>query len=1131
MYYNNYKRSPAIIIFFLVLNSLVFAQNFNSTRLFEISDEQATITDTNKRMIEEYLLENGFNKRIIDLGGGKQAVLRSVSGGVPQYVTTYNLQARKTTGVEYIQSPSGLNLNIKGNGITIGVWDGGQALQDHIEFGGRLENKNGAEYSNHATHVSGTIIAAGINENAMGMAPEGNIINYYAFEDDLGPMANEAANGLILSNHSYGAVLGWSYNPSSAAWQWFGGDGEVDERFGYYSNNSRTIDEITYNAPYYTIVWAAGNDRSDVGDGSKAGDGPYDILGPSAVSKNVITVGAITGFNEYVDQSSIVMSSFSSWGPTDDGRIKPDIVADGVGLLSTSSSGIEAYTSLSGTSMASPNVTGTLAVLQEYYKLEADTFLTSALLKSLIIHSAREAGSSPGPDVQFGWGVLNAVDALTIIKDKNLKDTLLIEGKLVDQDTFAIELFSNGVTPIKATLAWTDYPGTPGSVGTDNIMLKNDLDIRLIDDEGTEVFPWMLDPTNPLVAIKGDNIRDNIEKIEFLDVQSRRYTLLVTHKKSLVNLEQSFGLTVTGGTIDSDANNEFYWISSSGNFIDSENWSVNSDGSALTDALLTNSTIVFDNNSQLLDDDTLYLLGNLSVENFVWLNDNNVTLDLGGDTLTITGQFKIDKENLKIRNGTLIYNSEKSETLQLNFEGTDNCTLLLDVNGSLEINTNINLSRLVLQSGNIEISNKEISISTLEIDTNGSLFLADNDITINNEVAILTDQIVARNNLWKMNSTDFYSLFAVKLDDVFEMKGDVSLSGVIDVRKVINVEQSLQVNNHLTIDSLVLNEGSTLSINEKDTVEVNNYLDIFSSATQSTFISGNSSITPAVLKLNYRKKLCFDYLYISNLELEGDAIFNAGLNSQISNADMFQQNVCDEVLYPDFSLSNNCSNSIIKINNLSEGIITTTNWTIAEGGTLLDFKVGEDPEVYFSNEGIYEIGLTIENETDMKTYLSSVVIDSNKIAVVKIVENSNGLISSKEGDSYQWYRDGVKLEGDTSRNLVPTLSGSYQLVYYLNDATCKNRISEPMLAVVTGIESQNLIGIDLYPNPFFDNFRIKGAGVDDIVLVYDMLGSLLIERRIESSDFEINMGGRKKGIYLVRIIKKGLVQQTTLLKI
>src|SRR5690606_2085490 len=160
------------------------------------------------------------------------------------------------------------------------------------------------------------------------------------------------------------------------------------------------------------IVKAAGNNRSENGpaEGSpyfrfnenrvmaSAGNRPpgissndgYDIIPTYGTAKNILTVGAIEPFSSgYFQPSDAVLAGFSSWGPTDDGRIKPDIVADGRNILSSTAVSPNSYASLSGTSMASPLVAGSLFLLQEYYaQLHGGSFMRSATLKSLLIHTA-----------------------------------------------------------------------------------------------------------------------------------------------------------------------------------------------------------------------------------------------------------------------------------------------------------------------------------------------------------------------------------------------------------------------------------------------------------------------------------------------------------------------------------------------------------------------------------------------------------------------------------------------------------------------------------------------------------------------------------------------------------------------
>ncbi|MEQ8426138.1 MAG: S8 family serine peptidase, partial [Cyclobacteriaceae bacterium] len=389
--------------------------------------------------------------------------------------------------------------------------------------------------------VTGTLIASGVNSNARGMAPKASVTNWY-FNNDIAEMTALAKldqTSLLLSNHSYGTVTGWT--KVNGEWSWSGNasvSGDEDYRFGFYGSKAQALDQLANLAPYYTIVWAAGNDRGEPGDGSRPpdcnGGTGYDCIIPESVAKNIITVGAINKLPMYSNPASVVMSNFSSWGPTDDGRIKPDLVGAGVNLFSLLADGTDSYGFSSGTSMSTPNVTGSLTLLQELYnKLHGGKFMKSATLKALAIQTAKEAGILPGPDYSFGWGLLDVEAAAKLLTAEDGVNSFIREENLVEGSTYELILNPKANQKITITMAWNDPASEPIAPALDplNLMLVNDLDIKLVAENGAISYPWLLDPSTPSAqAIRGDNYRDNVEKLEFNLPEAKPYRLVVSHK-------------------------------------------------------------------------------------------------------------------------------------------------------------------------------------------------------------------------------------------------------------------------------------------------------------------------------------------------------------------------------------------------------------------------------------------------------------------------------------------------------------------------------------------------------------------------------------------------------------------------
>ncbi|MCX6193602.1 MAG: S8 family serine peptidase [Cytophagales bacterium] len=284
-----------------------------------------------------------------------------------------------------------------------------------------------------------------------------------------------------------------------------------DYKFGLYDANTQTWDRIAYNAPNYLIVKSAGNSRNENGPGSgeyyflktssdssnkvRSKNDGYDIISTSGTAKNILTVGAASISSLIPSKGSEVsMSSFSCWGPTDDGRIKPDIMAIGTSMFSTSNSSDKGYTTLSGTSMSSPQAAGSLFLIQQLYnRLNTNKFMLASTLKTVAIHTAMDMEAA-GPDYKTGWGFIQLDKAADLIKNTG-NNHQLTEGKLAQGSTKTYTFTASGNGPLKATIAWTDPEGTTSSALNDRTpRLVNDLDIRLTSGSLTIRFPAKLSP-------------------------------------------------------------------------------------------------------------------------------------------------------------------------------------------------------------------------------------------------------------------------------------------------------------------------------------------------------------------------------------------------------------------------------------------------------------------------------------------------------------------------------------------------------------------------------------------------------------------------------------------------------------
>jgi len=412
-----------------------------------------------------------------------------------------NNSARNLAQAEIVQNtPYGL----QGYGVNVLVYDGGTAYADHVDFGGRLTVRDSSGLSYHATHVAGIIGGDGSVSDGLyrGMAP-GVQLQSYGFEYDGAGMFlytnpgdiesdyDEAINfyGAQIANNSIGTNI--AYNGFPCQWE------------GDYGITSMLIDAIVTGSlgEPMRIIWANGNERGYTRCGQS-----YLSTAPPACAKNHIAVGAVNSNDDSI-------AWFSSWGPTDDGRLKPDVCAPGCqsnddrGLTSTSTSG--EYLTLCGTSMACPVVTGVSALLlQDWRNLWLRSPLPrNATLKTLLIHTAKDLGTV-GPDYQSGFGSVRIRDAIDFMRGQSFREDSLEQG---DVKTYSVQV-PPGTTSLKATIAWDDPPGAPNTVPE----LVNDLDLLAIGPAGQVIaYPWTLDaddPEAPAVRNQPDRV-NNVEQV------------------------------------------------------------------------------------------------------------------------------------------------------------------------------------------------------------------------------------------------------------------------------------------------------------------------------------------------------------------------------------------------------------------------------------------------------------------------------------------------------------------------------------------------------------------------------------------------------------------------------------------
>lgn len=382
------------------------------------------------------------------------------------------------------------NLGYDGTGQVVAVCDTGldRGVNDatmHLDFQGRIDaifalgRTVATDPHGHGTHVAGSVLGSGARSSGQikGMAPNAHLV-FQSILDSTGGLGGIPADLNTLFQQAWDAGARIHTNSWGAA---------VD---GAYNSNAQELDEFVWNNDMI-ILFAAGNEGSD-----PAWQNVYytTICSPGS-AKNCITVGGSENYRPTMDwvgeadnPDEVVI--FSSRGLTEDGRIKPDIVAPGSWILSTRSSLAPSgnfwgsynsyYAYMGGTSMSTPLTAGAVAVARQYIQDLWRRTPSPAMMKAVLINGAVDMGYGI-PSRDQGWGRVSLYNSLAAKEYRYQDETYSLSTNKNKNLYYDV---TSSKTPLKLTLAWTDYPGSI----TATKALVNDLNLKVTSPSGNVYY-------------------------------------------------------------------------------------------------------------------------------------------------------------------------------------------------------------------------------------------------------------------------------------------------------------------------------------------------------------------------------------------------------------------------------------------------------------------------------------------------------------------------------------------------------------------------------------------------------------------------------------------------------------------
>ncbi len=522
-------------------------------------------------------------------------------------------------------------------------------------------------------------------------------------------------------------------------------------------------------------------------------------------------------------------------------------------------------------------------------------------------------------------------------------------------------------------------------------------------------------------------------------------------------------------------------------------------------------------------------------------NASAFSLNLFGNQLV---NFDLEGNQLQLSNGLRVSNQISTfSNGMINFTNTGDNPQIIEIGQAAFSQTNLNFSGgswqiidadqldvLTVGDASVSFSINEVGLNSLVINGAGKIDGVIDQINFQKDFTISSGASIPEmlSVVFEGTSGTFKNVTSIKVESLLAESGKLELeSDGFDDLIISNAEVLLGVDK-ITVGSLELGPSSVLNLGAGGEFVVSESLSSTSTSGAKALITAGSKgkITHEIYQ-----KYCFEHVNVTNVDLEGDAIINLGIGSTVSNGSGWLQKNCEDVLFANFEANFTCAGAAVSFENLSEGLIDTFSWDFGSLGT----SSLENPIFVFPDAGTYLVILRIANADGFTEFEKTVEIGDNALQQPVIVVNGSTLTSQQPGSSYQWYQNGVVIEGATSRSYEASNDGIYQVAIFNEEC---NRISEAV--VISAIPDQEVdlsrFGIFIGPNPFESSLRViitnEYRGQVNF-RIYDLTGRDLVNEEINKiyDDLEVELGmNGSNGIYILQIETNNLTLHKKLIK-